>query len=315
MKKNNIYVSGSIAYDSILSFEGIFSDHFLEGKKESINVSFLCQHMRKEYGGCAANIAYNLSQLNENCTLLGAIGRDGDEYYDRLKNLGIDVSKVEKFDNLFTSQAFITTDSSGNQITSFHPGAMNNAGISEFNPKTPSLGIVAPNSFNAMMKYSKKFNSLEIPFIFDPGQALPMFNKNDILFLIQIASWIAVNEYEAQQLQSITGLSLKSIARLLRSHKKGGVIETLGSKGTKIYTNSDSYHIKSILPDNVVDPTGCGDAFRGGFLFAINNNYSLVECIEFGNVVGGIKVACAGAQNHTLDFDFIKNLIEVNYKK
>ena len=163
--------------------------------------------------------------------------------------------------------------------------------------------------------FSKKFYSLKIPFIFDPGQALPMFKKDDLLYLIEIASWIAVNEYEAHLLQSITGSSLESITGLLNKHKMGGLINTLGSDGTKIYTKSGVHYVKAIFTEKVVDPTGCGDAFRAGFLFGLNNNYSLTECVEFGNVLGGIKVSKAGAQNHNLDFDLVKSLIETNYRK
>ncbi|OUV03513.1 MAG: hypothetical protein CBC42_03415 [Betaproteobacteria bacterium TMED82] len=314
MSKSIIQISGSVAFDTLLQFENSFEEFIIPENIDKLNVSFFCPSMRREYGGCAANIAYNLRLLNIECSILGAIGKDGGEYYDRLNKLGINISHLQKIDSLFTAQALITTDKEGNQITSFHPGAMLDAGSLGVLPVKSSYGIVSPNSYDAMQRHAKEFYNANIPFIFDPGQALPMFSKKDILKFTEMASWIALNEYEADLFFESTGLSLKDAAEILNPHKNGGIVNTLGPEGADIIsTNTGHVRVKAVEVKNQIDPTGCGDAFRAGLLFGLNNDYGLDNSVKYGNVLGGIKVETSGGQNHTFDKNIVETIFKNNY--
>ena len=271
--------------------------------------------MKKEFGGCAANIAYNLNALGDNCTLLGTVGKDSDEYIDELKNCGIDTSQLIKCSDQYTAQAFITTDSDGNQITSFHPGAMMNEKVAGLANHSTSIGIISPNSHHAMTKNANEFFDRGIHFIFDPGQALPMFDISDLKSFVSKSSWITVNKYEGEILSKKLQLTLEEITQKLLPKKNGGIIQTLGDKGCKVFTKENYREISAIKISNAVDPTGCGDAFRAGMLFALSRQSSLEDSACLGNVLGSIKVQKKGAQNHSVNVKTIMQELRENYSE
>ena len=298
---NLIQVSGSVAFDTILQYEGNFRDHIALGSDTALSASFFCPQMKREHGGCAANISYNLRLLNQDCVLLGSFGFDGKEYLKKIKEIGIDTSHCEINDESFTAQAIITTDSNGNQLTSFHPGAMAFAGKTGIANLRTNFGIVSPNSYEAMLRHAKEFKEKKIPFIFDPGQALPMFSREDIVQLTGLASWIAVNEHESNVLCDLMGEDLNVISKRLDGHETSALIQTLGHEGVKVFIENDDFHIKALKTKKEVDPTGCGDAFRAGFLYGLNNKKSIYDAIKLGNAMGYVKVQSSGAQNHMTD--------------
>ena len=297
-----VKISGSIAFDTIMVFEGRFRDHILPDQVHMLNVAFLAPEMRQEFGGCAANIAYTLRGLGQDCGLLGAIGKDGGDYLKRLADLGIDVSAVLAADDCFSAQAFITTDLDDNQITAFHPGAMNRAGevgLDASIKKTTSLGIVSPNGKTAMLRHAEEFANRKIPFVFDPGQAMPIFNAKELDGLVSQATWVAVNDYEGHMLAEKLGCDLTSLAKRL----SGGLIVTRGAEGVDLMEQSEvrrveGLNVELLLGAKAVDPTGCGDAFRGGLLYGLANGAGLLDSARLGNVMGALKVVHRGAQNH-----------------
>jgi adenosine kinase len=283
-------------------FEGRFRDHILPDQVHMLNVAFLAPEMRQEFGGCAANIAYTLRGLGQDCGLLGAIGKDGGDYLKRLADLGIDVSAVLAADDCFSAQAFITTDLDDNQITAFHPGAMNRAGevgLDASIKKTTSLGIVSPNGKTAMLRHAEEFANRKVPFVFDPGQAMPIFNTKELDGLVSQATWVAVNDYEGHMLAEKLGCDLTSLAKRL----SGGLIVTRGAEGVDLMEQSEARRVEGLnvellLGAKAVDPTGCGDAFRGGLLYGLANGAGLLDSARLGNVMGALKVVHRGAQNH-----------------
>lgn len=287
-----ILVSGSIAYDNILNFPGEFKEHFLANNLHHINVSFLTPGMRREFGGTAANIAYNIALLGGDCKVLAAVGaRDGNDYLERMKPWRTDLSAVELVADAFTAQCFITTDLSGNQITAFHPGAMSGAASSSASPG--AIGLVSPNAKDAMFAHAKQFNALQTPYIFDPGQGLPMFNGPELLELISGAQALTVNEYEAELVSNKTGLSLPELARQVQV-----MIVTHGAEGAEVWREEMVTKIPVLPAKDVVDPTGCGDAFRAGLTVGRVHGWSWEDSCKLGSVMGGIKIASPGAQNH-----------------
>lgn len=293
-----VLISGSVAYDSIMVFDGHFKDHILPEKIHMLNVSFLTLEMRKEFGGTAANIAYNLKLLGGDPFVLASVGKDGDDYIARMKSWGIDCSGVRQFPDTFTAQAFITTDLSANQITAFHPGSMSHA--HEIHASTggaAAYGLISPNGKAAMLGHAVQYKSLGIPYLFDPGQGLPMFDGAELRELIGNAHAVTVNDYEAQMLSDKTGWSLDTIAS-----KVTAFIITLGADGSRVYQNGSVTNIPCAKALAVVDPTGCGDAFRAGLLFGLTNQWSWVDSAKLGGVIGAIKIAQAGAQNHQFDW-------------
>ena len=309
-----VQISGSIAFDTIMVFEGHFKDHILPDQVHMLNVAFLAPEMRQEYGGCAANIAYTLNGLGQSCALLGAIGKDGADYLKRLSDLGIDVSGVLHADDCFSAQAFITTDLADNQITAFHPGAMNRAGEVGLGKAAASLGIISPNGKAAMLRHAQEFADRQVPFIFDPGQAMPVFDATELARLVAQATWVAVNDYEGHLLCEKLGLTLVQLSQRVR----GGLIVTKGAQGVEIFEQSDHRIVKGIdveiaLGEAPQDPTGCGDAFRGGLLFGLARGASLSDSACLGNVMGAIKVIERGAQNHSIHHDQIQGLMELHY--
>ncbi len=296
-----VHISGSIAFDTIMVFESRFKDHILPERTHMLNVAFLAPHMRQEFGGCAANIAYTLRGLGQDCGLLGAVGKDGEGYLDRLRGIGINVDQVLRAEGCYSAQAFITTDLDDNQITAFHPGAMNRAGEVGLPSGPISLGIISPNGKDAMVRHAREFNERGVPYLFDPGQAMPIFNAQELEQFTRTATWIAVNDYEGHMLAEKLGTDLQALAHRV----PGGLIVTRGAEGVDLMEQSRCTNIKGIDVERVfgqsaVDPTGCGDAFRGGLLFGLAHGASLLDSARLGNVMGAIKVTHRGGQNHAV---------------
>lgn len=299
-----IQVSGSIAFDTIMLFEGRFRDLILPDQVHMLNVAFLAPQMRQEFGGCAANIAYSLRGLGSRVSVLGAIGRDGEIYLKRLASLGVNTQQVIQKSDCFTAQAFITTDLDDNQITAFHPGAMNHAEEAQV-VNEPSLGIVSPNGKLAMISHARAFAKHQIPFVFDPGQALPIFSADELREMIGLASWLALNDYEGEMLVRQVGCRLEDLRPRLAPHPAGGILVTKGAKGVHLIQGHRT-ELPAVPVPNPVDPTGCGDAFRAGLLHGLANGQSLEDAARLGIVLGGLKVQHRGGQNHPLEANFLE---------
>jgi adenosine kinase len=292
-----VYISGSVAYDTIMVFAGHFKDHILPDQVHNINVSFFAPSMRKEYGGCAANIAYTLNALGGSATVLAAIGKEGGEYVEHMRAAGVDVSRIHHATDEYTAQAFITTDLSNNQITAFHPGAMVQAHLSKTpSPVISALGIISPNGRDAMINHAAEFKAAGIPFVFDPGQAMPLFSGDDFKTFIAQAWAVTVNDYEAALLCERTGWSEQEIAS-----KVDAMIVTRGAQGCTIYEKGMATQVPVVAISEAKDPTGCGDAFRGGLLYGLANGWSWVDSARLGSVMGAIKIEHQGGQNHAAD--------------
>jgi adenosine kinase len=277
----------------------------------NLNVSFLLPDLKRELGGCAANIAYNLKLLNDNPIIYGSIGKlDCKPFLEKFKNLNIDLSGVKIIEDKYTAQAYIVTDNDKNQITLFHPGAMNEAHFCEFKPKEEEnyLAIVSPNGKNAMHKFANLLHEEKIDFIFDPGQGLPMFSKIELEDLVFKSNCLFLNEYEAKLLESKLKISIKDISKHLDF-----IVVTLGINGSKIFKNNDEIMVKAVETEKAVDPTGCGDAYRAGFLFSIKQNYSLEKSARLSSIIAKFKVESLGPQNHFFDFETLKKEYEVIY--
>ncbi|MCP5275583.1 MAG: carbohydrate kinase family protein [Burkholderiales bacterium] len=294
-------ICGSIAYDNIMVFPDHFKNHILPEKIHVLNVAFLVPEMRREFGGCAGNIAYNLKMLGGEPVMMATVGDDIQPYFERFDRLGLDQSCVLHVKDTFTAQAFITTDLDDNQITAFHPGAMNFSHLNSVNDASQiKLGIIAPDGRDGMMQHAHEFHTAGIPFIFDPGQGLPMFNGEELAGFINKADYIAVNDYEGQLLQERTGLSLEAIAA-----KTKALIVTLGAEGSVIYSDNKQIKIPSVKPTEVVDPTGCGDAYRAGLIYGIVNDMDWQSAGQLGSLMGALKIAQRGGQNHHFSRDEI----------
>ena len=293
-----VMISGSVAYDTIMVFDGHFKDHILADQVHMLNVSFLAPQLKREFGGCAANIAYSLKALGGNPLVLAAVGRDGTDYLQRFRSLGIDTARVMLFEDLYTAQAFITTDLSDNQITAFHPGAMGRADDVSAGASGESVawGIVAPNGKAAMLRHAREFSEQGIDFIFDPGQGLPMFDGEELRRLIDMASALTVNDYEARLLCERTGWTEREIAARVRA-----LIVTRGAEGSTLFEGGGEHAIAPVAISGAVDPTGCGDAYRAGLLYGLSQGWSWLDAARLGSVLGAIKIECPGAQNHALD--------------
>ena len=294
----SVLICGSLAFDTITTFPGRFAQQILPDQVHILNVSFLVPSMRKEFGGCAGNIAYSLQQLGGDPLIMATLGKDGVLYRNHLENLGISLQHVRTVEDDYTAQAIIITDQDNNQITAFHPGAMGQAHIQhiETDPRV-QLAIVAPDGRDAMIQHAEQLQAAGIPFVFDPGQGLPMFNGEELQRFVSQASWVAVNDYEGKMLAERTG---QSLAELSRGHLRG-LIETLGAEGCNVYVQGEVTHVPGVKAEAVVDPTGCGDAFRGGLLFGLSQGWDLVKSVALANRIGAIKIAVAGPQNYTLD--------------
>ncbi len=291
-------VCGSLAFDTITVFPGRFADQILPEQLHILNVSFLVPTLRREFGGCAGNIAYTLKLLGGEPVVLAALGNDGASYLDHLARLGISRDSVYVASDNYTAQAIIITDASNNQITAFHPGAMMQAHETGLPARDDiRLAIIGPDGRDAMVRRAADLAAAKIPFIFDPGQGLPMFDGNDLRAFIAQATWVTVNDYEARMLTDRTGTSL---AELSTSHLQG-VVVTLGDQGCEVWQQGQRTHVPGVAATDVVDPTGCGDAFRGALLYGLELGWSLVDCVKLGNRIGALKIAHRGGQNHPID--------------
>jgi adenosine kinase len=291
-------ICGSVAYDTILGFPDRFQAHLLPDKLHMLNVSFLVPDMRREYGGCAANIAYGLNLLGDLGYPMATAGRDFEPYRERLIAKGIPVDYIKVVEDAFTAQAFITTDLGDNQITAFHPGAMQYAHlntVADAGASPIALGIVAPDGRQAMLDHASQFKSAGIPFIFDPGQGLPMFGPEDLAVFIDQATWIAVNDYEWSMLQQKTGLTAVQIVE-----RVDALIVTQGGEGSTIHTRKRSFTIPAVKPKAVVDPTGCGDAYRAGLIHGLLHGLDWETTGRIASLMGSIKIESRGPQNHEL---------------
>ena len=296
-----ILICGSLAFDTITTFPGRFAQQILPEQVHILNVSFLVPSMRKEFGGCAGNIAYSLKQLGGEPLVMAALGKDGALYRNHFEQLGLSLQHVLTVDDDYTAQAIIITDQDNNQITAFHPGAMGQAHRLQITADPAiTLAIVAPDGRDAMIQHAAQLRAAGIPFVFDPGQGLPMFDGDDLKRFISQATWVAVNDYEAKLLADRTGQSLADISKA--AHLQG-LIETLGADGCNVYIQGEKTHVPGVKAAAVVDPTGCGDAFRGGLLFGLSQGWDLVRSVALANRIGAIKIAVAGPQNYTLDRD------------
>jgi len=290
-------ICGSLAYDTIMVFPEPFKDHILPDKVHILNVSFLVPKMRREFGGVAGNISYNLKLLGGDPFPMATVGDDFGPYHERLEKLGISTRYVRRLPGEFTAQAFITTDIEDNQITAFHPGAMAQSYINHVgDTEDIKIGIVAPDAPQAMIQHSRDFVAHGIPHVFDPGQNLILFKGDQLKQLIEEARWIALNDYEFQVLQERTGLNATAIAQQVEA-----LIVTRGADGSVIITRDGETEIAAVRADGVKDPTGCGDAYRAGLLHGLMNDLDLVTTCRIGSVMGAIKIACQGPQNHTPD--------------
>jgi adenosine kinase len=304
-----IQVSGSVAFDTIMVFEGRFAEQILPDQVQMLNVAFLAPSMRQEFGGCAANIAYSLRALGSDVRVIGAIGRDGGPYRSRLESLGVDCSGLLQREDCFTAQAFITTDLDDNQITAFHPGAMNHAHEKAVVSDHNGLGIVSPNGKTAMLTHAQQFHAQGIPFVFDPGQAMPIFEADELEGLIRQASWLAVNAYEGEMLSRKVGQPLEQLSTWLKPHAQGGLIMTQGAAGATIIIDGQRRSQPAVAVSTPVDPTGCGDAFRAGLLHALSKGHSLEKAVSHGIVLGAIKVQSRGGQNHTVSETMVADML------
>ncbi len=299
----SILICGSLAYDNIMVFPERFKDHILPDKTHMLNVAFLVPEMHRNFGGCAGNIAYGLQQLGGTPLPMAAVGADFDRYAERLDELGISRQFVLRDDDHFTAQAYITTDLDDNQITAFHPGAMNENHRNTV-PTDGSIawGIISPDGKQAMLDHSEQFKTAGIPHIFDPGQALPMFDGDELRDLVANADWLTVNSYEWEMIASKTGWTRgEALAGL-----KGGLIVTHGGEGSQLLTQDGEAEIPAIKPETIADPTGCGDAYRAGLLFGLERGWDPTDAARLGSLLGAIKIAENAPQGYSLDITDLK---------
>ncbi|KQW63933.1 carbohydrate kinase family protein [Variovorax sp. Root411] len=290
-------ICGSLAFDTIMTFEGRFADQILPDQLHILNVSFLVPTLRRDFGGCAGNIAYSLNALGGTALPMATLGSDGASYLERMRSLGIDTGFVRQLDDTFTAQAMIMSDVDNNQITAFHPGAMQQAHITKVAARDDiKLGIIAPDGRDAMLQHAEQFAAAGIPFVFDPGQGLPMFDGEALRHFVDLASWVVVNDYEGKMLSQRTGWSLAEISKRVR-----GLVVTLAAEGCEVWTDGEREHVPGVVAAEVVEPTGCGDAWRGALLFGLEKGWPLAQCAALGNKVGALKIAQRGPQNYEID--------------
>ena len=289
-------ICGSLAFDAIMSFEGRFAEQILPDQLHILNVSFLVPALRRDFGGCAGNIAYSLKQLGGTPLPMATLGQDGTDYLQRLQGLGISTEFVKQVSDNYTAQAMIMTDRDNNQITAFHPGAMMQAHITRIEKRADiALGIISPDGRDAMLQHAEQFRAADIPFVFDPGQGLPMFDGAELARFIEQSTWVTVNDYEGKMLSDRTGWSSADISRRVQ-----GLVVTLGAEGCEVWVDGHKTLVPPVKATEVVDPTGCGDAWRGALLFGLEQGWSLAQCAALGNKVGALKIASRGPQNYSL---------------
>ncbi len=287
-------ICGSLAFDTIMVFQDKFTNHILPDKIHALSVAFYVPEMRREFGGTAGNIAYNLQLLEGKPLMMATVGDDFAPYAKWLNQNKLNTNHVKEIANTFTAQAFITTDIDDNQITAFHPGAMVESHQNSVNDtKDVTLAVIAPDGRDGMFQHAHECFEAGIPFLFDPGQGLPMFNGEELLSFIEKATYLAVNDYEAQVLQDKTGLTLEALAS-----RVSALIVTLGGQGSHIYADGQRHEVPCVKADKIVDPTGCGDAYRAGLLYGIANGWDWPTCGRLASTMGAIKIASRGGQNH-----------------
>ncbi len=292
-------ICGSYAFDQIMVFPDQFKNHILPDKVHMLNVSFLVPDMRREFGGTAGNIAYNLKMLGEIGWPMATVGKDFAPYRSWLEEHEISTTFLHELEDQYTAQAFITTDMDDNQITAFHPGAMNWSHLNQVSDANGvSIGIVSPDGRQGMVEHAAQFAESDIPFVFDPGQGLPMFGKEDLLTFIDQATWITVNDYESALMQERTGLSVFEMAQQVDA-----LVVTLGGKGSVIYTGGHRIDIAPVEVTHAVDPTGCGDAFRAGLLYGLMNKLEWKTTGQIASLMGAIKIESHGTQNHSFTME------------
>ena len=290
-------ICGSLAFDTIMTFEGRFADQILPDQLHILNVSFLVPGLRRDFGGCAGNIAYSLNALGGAALPMATLGSDGADYLERMRTLGISTEFVRQLGDTFTAQAMIMNDVDNNQITAFHPGAMQQAHITKVAARDDiKIGIIAPDGREAMLQHAEQFADAGIPFVFDPGQGLPMFDGEALRHFVDLASWVVVNDYEGKMLSQRTGWSLAEISRRVR-----GLVVTLAAEGCEVWIDGEREHVPGVTPTAVVEPTGCGDAWRGALLFGLEKDWPLAQCAALGNRIGALKIAQRGPQNYQID--------------
>lgn len=300
----SILICGSMAYDTIMVFQDQFKNHILPDKIHKLSVAFFVPEMRREFGGTAGNIAYNLQLLEGEPLIMATVGDDFSPYQAWLEKNKLSSTHIKTVANTFTAQAFITTDTDDNQITAFHPGAMLESHQNSVNDaKNIQLAIIAPDGRDGMFQHAKECFDAGIPFMFDPGQGLPMFNGEELLHFIEMADYLAVNDYESQVIQDKTGLTLEQLANKVKA-----LIVTLGGEGSHIYADGQRHEIPCVRADKVVDPTGCGDAYRAGLLYGIVRGWDWKTCGRLASTMGAIKIASRGGQNHQPTRDEIENI-------
>ncbi|MFN3985294.1 MAG: carbohydrate kinase family protein [Rhodocyclaceae bacterium] len=297
----SILVCGSLAYDTIMVFQDRFKHHILPDQIHILNVSFLVPDMRREFGGCAGNIAYSLHLLGADPLIMATVGDDAASYLARLDELGLRRNHVRLVPYTYTAQAFITTDLDDNQITAFHPGAMMQSHLNRVDDaRGVSLGIVAPDGKDGMLAHVERFAANGIPFVLDPGQAMPLFSGAELLECLTLTRYCTLNDYEARLLCERTGLKLERLAAMVDA-----LVVTLGAAGSRIYADGEVLEIPGVAPEQVVDPTGCGDAYRAGLLYGISQGFDWLRTGRLASLMGAIKVASRGGQNHAPSRDEI----------
>ncbi len=287
-------VCGSVAYDTVMVFDGRFRDHILPERLHVLNVSFLVPAMRRNYGGCAGNIAYNLGLLGGEGRVMATVGRDFAPYREWFERNRMPLDHVLEIPDEFTAQAFITTDLESNQITAFHPGAMAHAARNAVpRDRGYRLGHVGPESRDGMLAHAEQFSAAGIPFLFDPGQGLPMFDGEELRRFIELSSWVAANDYEGSLLVERTGLALDAIAERVEA-----LVITRGGEGSWIWAGGARHDIPAVKPATIADPTGCGDAYRAGLLHGLQRGFDWPTTGRIASLMGSMKIEQHGTQNH-----------------
>ena len=299
----SVVVCGSLAYDNLMEFDGKFGDYILPDQIHILSVAFNVPRLRKEFGGCAGNIAYNLKLLGIEPIITATVGQDFDSYGSWLEKNDISKDAIQIIDNMYTAQCFITTDSNNNQLTSFHPGAMDEGHKNPISlTDNIEMAIIAPDGKQSTIEHAEQLHEQSVPIMYDPGQGLPMFNKDEIEKIIGLSDWIILNEYEANLISEITGKPLKDIVKNLKA-----AVVTKGNKGSEIFVGDERIIIEPIKATKDLDPTGCGDAYRAGLIYGICHQMSWQQSGKIGSMMGSIKVASNGTQNHTFN---VKEILE-----
>jgi adenosine kinase len=302
-------ICGSVAYDTVMVFDGRFRDHILPDRIHMLNVAFLVPALRRNFGGCAGNIAYNLKLLGGKGRVMATVGSDFGPYKAWMHDCGLPADLIRQLDAEYTAQAYITTDADNNQITAFHPGAMNHASMNHV-PRDAgiSLGIVAPESRDGMLQHALEFAAAGIPFIFDPGQAMTLFDGSELKQFLKMATWVATNDYEASLLAERVGRPIEDIATGVKA-----LVVTRGHEGSHIYADGGRIDVPAAKPAQVADPTGCGDAYRAGMLFGLQRGHDWHTTGRIASLMGALKIEHHGTQNHRYSMDQFRSAYRANF--